>query len=80
MTSLAGTNRRAPDPHPISINIQRLFRDTDDDNNRTGGRDLGFPNVVARTERRKWGLLPPLRETGGGCLRRDRTQQQDNEQ
>ena len=46
MTQLAGANRRAPNPHPISVNVKHLFRHAHDDSDRSAGRNLGFPDVV----------------------------------
>jgi len=71
MPRLAGANRRASDPHPVSINIKRLLWHADDDNDWSSGRDLGFPNIIARTERRKWGLRSTLSESGSSRPRRD---------
>ena len=46
-TGLTSANGRAPDPHSVPVDIEKLVWQTHQNNHRTGGRDFGMPGIVS---------------------------------
>ena len=50
MAFRSGADRGTTDADTIPVNIHDLFRKADDNNDRSGGRNLRMPDVVTRRE------------------------------
>ena len=50
MTGAPLADRGTTNPNAVAINVEQLVRRADDDQNRTGWRNLGLPDVVAVLE------------------------------
>ena len=56
---------RSSDADTVAIHIHHLIGNIHEDNDRTGGRNLGVPNVISRFERGREGFSRiTLGETG----------------